>query len=341
VKLKAVFWNTEEQRLRAGWRVVGQAVGWLAVMAVVQGLISMALRTMLAHPSEINVSTRQLVGMTAEVINYLILIATVALAARILDRRGVADLGLRFSRSWWIDFGFGLVLGIFLMTAIFLAELAAGWVTITGTLVVREGGLPFWPGIILPLIGFLAVGVGEELWSRGYVLTNLAEGLRGGRLSPVQAIALATLFQGGVFALLHANNPNASVVSTVNILLISFLLALGFILTGELAIPIGLHITWNFFQGVVFGFPVSGNGYLVGTFIGTTQSGPTPWTGGAFGPEAGLVALAAVLLGALLVLLWVRFRHGTLRWSRGIAEFSVSLARNEGAVKHPQHPAAG
>jgi hypothetical protein len=99
-------------------------------------------------------------------------------------------------------------------------------------------------------------------------------------------------------------------------------LGLGFILTGELAIPIGLHITWNFFQGYVFGFPVSGIGRTT-SFIGINQGGPDLWTGGAFGPEAGLIGLLAMLLGSLLIGLWVRLLYGKVRLDTELAQYEA------------------
>jgi hypothetical protein len=86
----------------------------------------------------------------------------------------------------------------------------------------------------------------------------------------------------------------------------------GFILTGELAIPIGLHIAWNFFQANVFGFPVSGLSYPaeIVTLFKTNNSGPEKWTGGVFGPEAGIFGLLAMLIGIFLTIIWIRFRRG-------------------------------
>jgi len=91
-------------------------------------------------------------------------------------------------------------------------------------------------------------------------------------------------------------------------------------LTGSLAIPIGIHITWNFFQGYVFGFPVSGGRDFSTTFIAIQQGGPTVWAGGDFGPEGGLIGLLAMMLGILLVIAWVRFRYRRLRLFTAIAE---------------------
>src|SRR5215207_2351265 len=79
---------------------------------------------------------------------------------------------------------------------------------------------------------------------------------------------------------------------------------------GELAIPIGLHITWNFFQGAIYGFPVSGFGAFSPTLLTTEQGGPDLWTGGSFGPEGGLLVPSIMLLGMSLVALWTHLRTG-------------------------------
>ncbi len=93
-------------------------------------------------------------------------------------------------------------------------------------------------------------------------------------------------------------------------------------LTGELAIPIGIHITWNFFQGNVFGFPVSGTN-AGATLVAIKQSGPDIFTGGAFGPEAGLIGIAAVFLGSVLIWWYVKLRYGkALLWENlAVPEF--------------------
>ena len=111
----------------------------------------------------------------------------------------------------------------------------------------------------------------------------------------------------------HAFNPNASLLSTLNLILAGISLAVGFLVTGRLALPIGLHITWNFFQGSVFGFAVSGADSMnMAQIFRIQQGGPDLWTGAAFGPEGGLLGRFAVIFEASAVLLWCKLRYGRL-----------------------------
>jgi membrane protease YdiL (CAAX protease family) len=331
--IAGIFWNRDEGRLRAFWRLVAQIVLFLILLIPAQLIVSAivlvpAVSSGALTPADLaNTAAvqdyllgRPLSGMLTTLAMSVAFVGSVWIAGRLLDRRRFREFGFHVNAAWWADLAFGLALGAVLMLLIFLAELAAGWVTITGTFATGEAGSAFFPTILFPLFMFLLVGIHEELFSRGYQLTNLAEGMVGIGLSPKAAVIAGTVLASAVFGLLHASNPNASAISTFNIFLAGFLLAAGYLLTGELAISIGLHIGWNFFQGNVFGWPVSGGNYnRWATFIATQQGGPDLWTGGAFGPEAGLLGVLAMALGIVLIALWVRLRHGEARLQEGIA----------------------
>jgi hypothetical protein len=290
------FWNSGERRLRMLWRLIGFALIFY-VLSFILGFALVALGW----------ATSILVQMA------LVPLASVAamwLAARFLDRRPFPDYGLRLNRNWWTDLAFGLVLGALTMAVIFAIAWAAGWIVVTDTLATATPARPFLPALLIPILIFIAVGIYEELLIRGYLLRNLAEGLNLRWIPARGALALAWILSSIVFGFLHANNPNATVISTINLSLAGIFLGLAYVLTGSLATPIGLHITWNLFQGTVFGFPVSGVVFSDAQFLVIRDTGPELWTGGAFGPEAGLLGIVAMVLGSLLTLWWVSRRYG-------------------------------
>lgn len=320
--MRQMFFNGEV-RLRAGWRLLcqfllnstGASLVGLVVLAASGGLVPGA-------PGGVS-SPYPLALLYAG--TALVATASVWAAGRFLDRRPFSGFGLRLDRLWWSDLLFGLLLGGFLMTGVFLVQLAAGWVTVTGTFEAADGA-SFLPAILAPAALFVCVGFYEELVSRGYQLTNLAEGLNGPGIGPKGAVVLAWVLSSAFFAALHLVNPNAGALSTLNIFLAGMMLGAGFVLTGQLAIPIGLHITWNFFQGNVFGFPVSGLDLPGATLLSTNPAGPTLLTGGPFGPEAGLLAPAAMAAGTLLIALRTRRRSGKTSLHTPLAESPTAKA---------------
>jgi membrane protease YdiL (CAAX protease family) len=325
--IKNIFWNGDQHRVRALWRLIGQIILLALITLPVQGglgFVAVMFRTsqvgIMLSPMTLLESPLVMTLLTLGI--FLAILISVWLAGRLLDRRSFADFGLHMNRNWWTDFGFGLLLGACLMLLIFVIELVAGWVTVEGILVTRNPDVPFLLAVLLPLLTFAAVGFYEELFSRGYQLRNMAEGLNWKAIGPRWAIVIATLLSSALFGLMHLGNPNASLISSLNISLAgAILLAIGLLLTGELAIPIGVHITWNFFQGNVFGFPVSGGDFRSAAFINIQQGGPDVWTGGAFGPEAGLLGLGAIVLGGALTVLWVRWRYGNVGLRTALAEY--------------------
>ncbi|MBS3751141.1 MAG: CPBP family intramembrane metalloprotease [Anaerolineales bacterium] len=345
--IKDIFWHPKEHRPRAFWRLFGQILVLIPILLFFGIAFGFCTYWFLISQGSVNPEAMSDPGLVQSQImnNPFLLILTYAwlapsvvisiwLSGRFLDRRPFADFGFHFDKDWWWDFAFGLFLGGFLMGIAFLVEWLAGWVVVTGTFVTQFPDLGFGLALILPLFLFLMVGFYEELFSRGYQLKNLAEGLRGELLGSRGAVIIAVLFSSGIFGVLHSTNPNATLFSTLNICLAGVLLSTGYILTGELAIPIGLHITWNFFQGNVFGFPVSGANFRSATFIAIHQRGPDLWTGGAFGPEGGLLGVGMMIAGMVLTVFWVRFR-------RGKADFYLPLAEPPAHNMEEEEPTHG
>lgn len=320
-----LFFEEHERRPRAVWRLLAQAVVFQA--ATFLFLSPLAAVWFVATSPEAPPGGSATVLTQSPVILLFSSVSSLAaiflslwVAGRFLDRRSIKDFGLRLSGGWWLDLVFGLVLGAVLMTGIFAVEISLGWISVEDAFVSNLSGTSFWIALLLPISIFLCVGVYEEMFSRGYQLLNVAEGLNYPFLGPRGAIVAAWVTTSGIFGALHLGNPNATLLSAFNITLAGLLLGAGYVFTGQLAIPIGLHITWNFFQGTVFGFPVSGLEPIGASFLATEQAGPDLWTGGAFGPEAGLMVPIAILIGVLLIALWVRLQQGRVGIRTQLAE---------------------
>lgn len=313
------LWNRTEQRWRAGWRVTLYSLLWVTI----QITSSLVIGSPVA--AAIIVILPALAPIAGELlfysVNALLVIGLTWLMARKIDYRPLADLGLRLDRHWWEDLGFGLLLGAGLMTLIFCSEWVLGWITVTAYLHTTVPDTTFAIAILQPIFLFTAVGINEELLSRGYHLRNLAEGFNFAAQRPRQAVIIAWVLSSLIFGFLHILNPNSTWLSTFALMLAGIFLGLGYVLTGRLGLPIGLHITWNFFQGSVYGFRVSGNDLSDTALIAIQQTGPALWTGGAFGPEAGLTGIVAILLGLLLTTFWVQWRYGAVALQPTLATY--------------------
>ena len=293
MKFKKLFWNTNERRIPALWRLLVQIVIAAAVMLPIGFFFENVVRMPLVNTLVV------CTGLTI----------SVWIAGRFLDRRRFADFGFTVDAHWWIDFFFGLALGLVLLTGIFLCEYVLGWITVSGTFATAQQNQSMVLALLVALITYICVGIYEELVFRGYQIRNVAEGLNLQRIGPRGALITAWILTSVLFGFAHLANQNASLVSTANIILAGVLLGMGYVFTGRLALPIGLHISWNFAEGVIFGFPVSGNTYMAARVFVIEQHGPDLWTGGAFGPEAGLLGIIAMVLGGLLTVIWIYIRY--------------------------------
>jgi len=295
-RLAALFWNAREVRLRAAWRLILQVTGMTVICAIWQ----------MSLPR----------GMTADQLNDIgaMILATLSImaACRWLDQRSLAGLGWRADPKSLKQLLLGLTLGALLMSALFAAALAAGWASVSEASHLTAGLHAFDGGWLLTPAYFIAVGLAEEFYFRGYLLRNIAEGLRGRWMSARGALWTAALLSSGLFALAHAHQAQASPLSLFNTFLAGMLLAIAVLYRKSLAYAIGFHIAWNYFQGGVFGFLVSGSEQRA-PLLAIDLGGPPLWTGGAYGPEGGLLGTFALAVGLLFTLLWGRARRGSWR----------------------------
>ncbi len=284
-----IFLSPNEPRLRAGWRLLVQTI-LLVILGIAAGMAIIVPIGLLKIDFD-----SPLVMLANQVTALFAITASIFLARRFLDKRSIVSLGLKLNRQALWDVLIGIGITFFQMGLVYGIEITLGWTKFEGYAWQMESGLAVAEGLGVWLVIFLIVGWQEELLSRGYHLQSLESGLK---------TFWAVLISSSVFGVLHLGNPGASWISTLGIVLAGLFLALPYLLTRQLWLSIGLHIGWNFFEGVVFGFQVSG----IETFrlLRHTVSGPELWTGGAFGPEAGLLVIPAIALGSLLTVVYTR-----------------------------------
>jgi membrane protease YdiL (CAAX protease family) len=204
-----------------------------------------------------------------------------ALYCATIEGRRVSELD---PHKGFVQTIYGLLLGFGFISLIILIMWLTGCYHVSGIRSVS---------VLLPVV-YMAVqaGIVEEIVSRGIIFRIAEEGM---------GTWLSVLFSAFLFGLGHIANPNATLISSVSIAITAgVILAMLYVITRQLWIPIGLHIGWNFTLGGIYGAPVSGlnfDGILNATF-----SGPEWMTGGAFGPEASVITVIVfVIFGAFLI----------------------------------------
>jgi membrane protease YdiL (CAAX protease family) len=302
MKFLNIFWDGSQRRLRLVPRLL---------LYVLFYLLSFLGFSVLVNLTGAFSLTSSLVA--SGIIEAGLTLLVVWSTGKLLDRRPFTDFGFHFNRGWLKDLCFGLALGAALMTAIFLFEWVMGWVSIVeffGTNTMFSF-IPtrafFWSQFLQALIFYFLAAFSEELFFRAYPFINLLEGFQKIKIKREWAAWLAAVLTSAVFGLAHVGNPHATWISTLYIFLAGIMLSIGFIYSGQAALSIGLHFTWNFFQGVIFGFPISGT-VSPANLIRIEQHGAELLTGGSFGPEAGLVGVIAMLLGILLIYIYLKRR---------------------------------
>ncbi|HHY80465.1 MAG TPA: CPBP family intramembrane metalloprotease [Thermoanaerobacter sp.] len=139
------------------------------------------------------------------------------------------------------------------------------------------------------MYAFILVGLEEELMSRGYFINALNQ---------MGKPWLSVLISSIIFSLMHILNPNIVFLGLLNIFLIGVLFSYMYLKTGNLWMPIGYHISWNYFQGYIFGFNVSGNA-IRGIYNAFPKNNFL--SGGDFGLEGGIIATLVILITFLIL----------------------------------------
>jgi membrane protease YdiL (CAAX protease family) len=273
--LKKILFGSDG-RLRNGW--------WILVFIALL-LASRLVYTPVSHAlQQLGVPKDSLEPLR---LGFLLLITWICVRLR---REPLSSIGFVLDRRWARELGVGTFFGI----ATALLAVAMIWM-------VDGARLELDPARSVATLArgaylFLFVALFEETLFRGFVFQRLVAGV-----GPwVALIAMGLLFATG-----HWDNPGMQGATlawaTVELFLGAVLLGLAYLRTRSLAMPVGIHLGWNWTLGPLLGFGVSGF-EQTGWFHPLLQSKPEWVTGGPFGPEASVFAVVVDVL--LIVVLW-------------------------------------
>jgi membrane protease YdiL (CAAX protease family) len=212
---------------------------------------------------------------------FLIAVLANVITMRIFDRRPLLDIGLGSNTGSGKNFAWGLLLGGGAATVMLAPPLVAG----AGHFVARQETGFAWQNLAFFIVILLFGAAGEEILFRGYAFQLLID-----RLGP-----WATVLPIGVlFGFAHSGNPSATNLAIANTMLWGIFLGFAFLRSHDLWLPIGLHYGWNAVLPL-FGVNLSGLTIKVTGYGYQWDLGPL-WSGGAYGPEGGVLTTGIVIL---------------------------------------------
>ena len=197
-------------------------------------------------------------------------IFTVGLFQKFISREDFVSIGLNFV-GFKIDFYKGLLAGTVLICSGFI------FLTVLNLTLIDLTYFSFYDQIFYFFL-FTIVSLNEEIAIRGYILHNLSSSF-----NKYVALIISSL----VFMIMHLGNPNIGILPLVNLFLAGIFLGIYTIHKNNLWFPIGAHLTWNYLQGPIFGFEVSGN--KINSLFEQKPNGHELLTGGNFGFEGSII----------------------------------------------------
>ncbi len=222
-----------------------------------------------------------------ELFSFVIILFLFIFWVKVIEKNSLSTLGF-VKRNWLKYLGWGILLSLLQMGMIALVYQVGG----IGTFELNElslepilfilGLFPFW----------LLQGGTEEVATRGWLLTRIAA-----RTNLPLAIAISS----SLFGILHMGNAGVTFLSVLNIILDGVLAGLLFIYTDSIWLVVAQHGTWNYVQGNLLGFQVSGTGADASIFSFSMGYGPDWLTGGAFGAEGSIITTLVLIVSLVIV----------------------------------------
>lgn len=269
-----VFKN-EEGEVRSGWKIL--------ILFLVEYILLFIMANIIGSLVVISGSMRENIYIILMFSQEIVLILTPILSWKVLFKNDLSLIGLKVLNKKEIkNLILGLVMGIIAITLAFILILLSKSGVLVNSLLEPRFSL----SLFLYLILFILVGFAEELLSRGYIIGAM-EASNNNKWFAIMVSAV-------IFSLMHYGNNGFSLIPFLNIFLVGILFGVMYVKTKSIWLSTGFHITWNFFQGCIYGMPVSG--ITTPKLYEMTFVGNSILNGGTFGPEGGLIVTMVIIL---------------------------------------------
>jgi membrane protease YdiL (CAAX protease family) len=267
-----------------GWKnIIKIIIPYFIIVGIFQIFVAKSILGIdISHLKINSLSTKQL--LTLEFFSTVGTILVVGIFRTKIDKETFRSMGFAFNNIYYNSLQ-GMLFGILILTIGFVALLISNEIKFVSF---NFDSIQFVQSVLL----FLLVSLSEEILMRGYVLTNLLQSF-----NKYIALFISAL----LFSFMHLGNDNLHPIGIIGIFISGLFLGLGCMVSKSLWFSIALHFSWNFFQGTIYGFNISGNHvYSLITFSYTKQ---TIWNGGEFGFEASILAIILQIIFISIYLL--------------------------------------
>jgi uncharacterized protein len=203
---------------------------------------------------------------------------------RLIDKQSIMSMGFSFDKNRLKDILVGLLVALSIIGGGSIFLYAFNYVDF---LSVQSNLFSLFLSFLLCIL----IALNEEVFVRGYILNNLMTSMNKYWALVVSAI---------IFALFHGLNFDISLLAMINIFLAGVILGSTYIFTKNLWFPISLHLFWNFIQGPILGYSVSGE--KIESVLKVNLSGNTSVNGGGFGFEGSIVCTILLIVAIGLII---------------------------------------
>lgn len=278
MKIIKTLWKNNNNEIRNGWWILL----FIALVAISRPIFSFT-----------NTSLKQ-AGFTENWLVplpflFILFITWICLRCR---KEKLSDVGLQINGAWFAQLGLGYFIGCAQIALVVLA------IWLTGSISFNSNTNFTYEILLLGFYTMAFASLMEELLFRGYIFQRLISGIG----FWFTQLLLATAFSVGHFTDLELS-LETRLLGGLDLILFALLMGVAYQKTKSLALPIGIHFGWNWFQGHVLGIPVSGHNQE-GIFSATIENAPVWLNGGSFGAEASIFAIASEVILLVILIKW-------------------------------------